>query len=88
MDRESGEYGSSKEALLDLLSHKSRVTQVSENVSYLSNGVAYSFVEVTADDGIQYGLPAYGEEALELNRIAHDYLSKQEGENALTVQIK
>ncbi|MPZ08318.1 MAG: hypothetical protein GEU26_18210 [Nitrososphaeraceae archaeon] len=88
MDREFSEYGSSKEALLDLLSHKSRVTQVSENVAYLANGVAYSFIEVTSDDGIQYGLPAYGEESLELNRIAHDYLSKQEEEKALIVQIK
>jgi hypothetical protein len=69
---------SSKDALLDLLRmsspHKCRMIKVSENVSYLTNGIAYSFVEVAYENGLQYGLQAYGKEPIELNKIALDNL--------------
>jgi hypothetical protein len=32
----------------------------------LDNGMEHYFVEVTCEDGIQYGLQAYGEEAIAL----------------------
>jgi hypothetical protein len=32
----------------------------------MRNGIEYCFVEVTCDDGAQYGLQAYGEEAKRL----------------------
>ena len=70
-------YASSIEALHDLLS-SCHITEISASLSRLSNGVEYSFVEITCDDGIQYGLQAYGKEALELNRIAHENISKEQ----------
>ena len=73
----STEYTSSIEALRDLLS-SCHITEISASLSHLSNGVEYSFVEITCDDGIQYGLQAYGKEALELNRIAHENISKEQ----------
>ncbi|MGB8084807.1 MAG: hypothetical protein WCF07_00785 [Nitrososphaeraceae archaeon] len=54
------------------------ITEISASLSHLSNGIEYSFVEITCDDGIQYGLQAYGKEALELNRIAHENISKEQ----------
>ena len=73
----STEYASSIEALGDLLS-SCHITEISASLSHLSNGVEYSFVEITCDDGIQYGLQAYGKEALELNRIARENISKEQ----------
>jgi hypothetical protein len=32
----------------------------------MKNGIEYFFVEVTCDDSTQYGIQAYGEEAIEL----------------------
>ena len=59
----SAGYGSSIEALRDLLG-SCPITEMSASLSHLSNGVEYSFVEITCDDGIQYGLQSYGKEAL------------------------
>jgi hypothetical protein len=79
-------YGSSIHALKDLLSisstssYKCHISKVSENVSYLINGVEYSFVEVTCNDGIQYGLQAYGDEAIELHKEALKHSSKEKEE--------
>ena len=73
----STEYASSIQALHDLL-RSCHITEISASLSHLSNGVEYSFVEITCDDGIQYGLQAYGKEALELNRIAHENISRAE----------
>jgi hypothetical protein len=42
----------------------------------LVNGVEYSFVEVTCNDGIQYSLQAYGDEAIELHKEALRYSSE------------
>jgi hypothetical protein len=70
-------YASSIEALRDLLS-SCHITEISASLSHLSSGVEYSFVEITCDDGIQYGLQAYGKEALELNRIALENISKDQ----------
>jgi hypothetical protein len=70
-------YASSIEALQDLLT-SCHITEISASLSHLSNGVEYSFVEITCDDGVQYGLQAYGKEALELNRIAHENISKEQ----------
>ncbi len=61
-------YGSI-EALYDLLKSY-HVTEISTGLSYLANGIQYSFAEITCSDNVQYGLLAYGDEALELNRIA------------------
>jgi hypothetical protein len=68
-------YDSSIDAFRDLLSSQ-QITDITANLSHLTNGIEYSFVEVTCNDGVQYGLQAYGKEALELNRVALQELVK------------
>jgi hypothetical protein len=65
----STSYGSSIDALNDLR-NSGQIAEINSSLSHLSNGVAYSFVEVTCRDGTQCGLQAYGNEALELHRAA------------------
>ena len=43
-----------------------KITRYPKNLRKLDNGVKHYFVEVTCSDGIQYGLQAYGEEAISL----------------------
>jgi hypothetical protein len=50
-----------------------QITKMSNNISYLTNGLKYYCVEVTCSDGIQYGIQAYGEEAVDLYKVAHRY---------------
>jgi hypothetical protein len=73
----STEYASSIHALRDLLGSY-QITEMHSSLSRLFNGVEYSFVEITCDDGMQYGLQAYGKEALELNRIALENIPKEQ----------
>jgi hypothetical protein len=49
----------------------------------LRNGAEYCFIEVTCDDGIQYGIQAYGDEAVELHKEALKYYDalQEEEEN-------
>jgi hypothetical protein len=68
-------YGNSIEALNDVI-NSYPISEITVNLSHLTNGVEYSFVEVTCDDGVQYGLQAYGKEALELYRVAFQELLK------------
>ena len=42
------------------------ITKKSENISHVINGIEYCSVEVTCDDGSQYGIQAYGDEAIDL----------------------
>jgi hypothetical protein len=88
-------YTNSIHALRELLvpssnlSHSSScsITKISQNISHLSNGVEYYLIEITCDDGIQYGIQACGDEAIELHKEALKYCKqrplqseKQEGE--------
>ena len=79
-------YSSSIHALKHLLSisdassYKCRISKVFENISYLINGVEYCFVEVTCNDTMQYGLQAYGDEAIELHKEALKHSSKEKEE--------
>jgi hypothetical protein len=68
-------YGNSVEALHELLS-SGHVAKTDANISQLSNGIEYAFVEVTCDDGGQYGLQAYGKEAVDLHREALEISKK------------
>ena len=43
-----------------------KITRYPERLRILDNGVEHYFVEVTCEDGMQYGLQAYGEEAIAL----------------------
>lgn len=65
----SSGYGSNIDALNDL-KNSCQITDITTSLLHLANGIEYSFVEVTCSDGTQYGLQAYGNEALELNRVA------------------
>jgi hypothetical protein len=71
----STKYGGSIEALDELLK-SCHITEISVSLSQLTNGIEYSFVEVTSD-GVQYGLQAYGNEAIQLNKMALDNVPKE-----------
>jgi hypothetical protein len=45
---------------------KGKITRYPERLRLLDNGIKHYYVEVTDKDGIQYGLQAYGEEAIAL----------------------
>lgn len=47
-----------------------QITKSTSGVSLLSNGLPYFYVEVTRDNGSQFGIPAYGDEAIELHKEA------------------
>lgn len=47
-----------------------QITKSPSGVSLLSNGLPYFYVEVTRDNGSQFGIPAYGDEAIELHKEA------------------
>lgn len=47
-----------------------KITGMKEGIVRLANGIKYFAVEVTAADGVQYGISAYGEEAEELYTVA------------------
>jgi len=53
-----------------LHSRGGRITKSPSGISVLSNGLPYFYVEVTADNGSQFGIQAYGEEAVELHNEA------------------
>jgi hypothetical protein len=71
-------YQDSVHALRELLPSKPtegssracRVTKLSHSVSHLENGIEYCLVEVTCDDGEQYGIQAFGREAVQLHNEA------------------
>jgi hypothetical protein len=42
------------------------ITKKPQSISHMRNGVEYYSVEVSCDDGSQYGIQAYGDEAIEL----------------------
>jgi hypothetical protein len=48
-----------------------RLTVIPPEITYFSNGVEYYYVEVTCDDGKQYAIQGYGEEAEALFKEAH-----------------
>jgi hypothetical protein len=60
----------SRRQLRLLRSHGGRVTKMPSGLSVLSNGLPYFYVEVTSDNGSQFGIPAYGDEAIELHNEA------------------
>ncbi|GEM_PF-1315305 len=85
-------YSSATEALKEIVYRKAKdenekeakITKlISPSSGQLSNGIDYCFVEVTCENGVQYGIPAYGKEAEELYRLAMRYLSKTEREKEL-----
>lgn len=53
-----------------LRSRGGRITKTPSGLSVLSNGLPYYYVEVTGDNGSQFGIPAFGDEAIELHNEA------------------
>jgi hypothetical protein len=77
-------YTNSIHALRELLvpsnlSHSSScsITKISQYISHLSNRIEYCLIEITCDDGIQYGIQACGDEAIELHKEALKYCKQQ-----------
>jgi hypothetical protein len=42
------------------------ITKRPRRISYTRDGIEYCFVEITCSDGIQYGIQAFGDEAIAL----------------------
>jgi len=68
-------YRSASDALSTLLSDERgkigmKITGMKDGIVRMANGIKYFAVEVTAADGVQYGISAYGEEAEELYSVA------------------
>jgi hypothetical protein len=74
-------YQNSVDALRDLVQPKPgqisgrscRITKLSRDISRLENGIEFCPVEVTCDNGEQYGIQAFGEEAIEFHNEALKY---------------
>ena len=47
-----------------------RITKLSHSGSRLENGIEYCLLEVTCDNGEQYGIQAFGGEAVQLHQEA------------------
>ena len=54
-----------------------KITRMKQDIVQLANGIKYFAVEVTAEDGVQYGISAYDEEAEELYTLANAKSSSQ-----------
>jgi len=68
-------YESAVDALSSLLESGgytglNRITDTSKGIRRLANGIKYFTVEVTSEDGTQYAISGYNEEAEELYAIA------------------
>ena len=77
-------YSNSIDALNDLL-NSGQIAEINSSLSHLANGVVYSFVEITCNDGVQYGLQSYGNEALKLNRIALEEQLKRTNSDSCSI---
>jgi hypothetical protein len=42
------------------------ITKRPQRISYTQDGIEYCFVEITCSDGVQYGIQAFGDEAIAL----------------------
>lgn len=66
------------------------ITKLSRSVDYLENGIEYCHIEVTCEDGEQYGIQAFGEEAVELHNAALKLSQsprKEEGKEEAMVRV-
>jgi hypothetical protein len=64
-------YDSSVQALQRLLtSGTCSITKIPQGIPQMINGIEYCAIEITCDDGTQYGIQAHGEEAIELHKEA------------------
>ena len=71
-------YVSSIDALMGLLEPDHRpsifgschVTKIPQNIHRMPNGIEYCAIEVSCDDNTQYGIQAYGKEAIDLHKEA------------------
>ena len=52
------------------------ITKWSRCIEIMNNGIEYYFVEVTCKDGIQYGIQAFGEEAIALYNETMNFIEE------------
>ena len=65
----------SKRLLMSCNGENGKITEYPENLRKLDNGLDIT-LELTCSDGIQYGLQAYGEEAISLYKETMKTLGK------------
>ena len=54
--------------------------KIPQDILHMTNGIEYCPVEITCDDAMQYGIQAYGDEAIELHKEAlRHYMIEKEG---------
>ena len=53
-----------------------RITKYSGTITKMNNGIDYYCVEVTSKDGIQYGIQAFGEEAIALYNETMNFIEE------------
>ena len=63
-----GSYNNSVDTLRRLLSTDQ--SSYRQDILHMTNGIEYCAVGITPDDRTQYGIQAYGEEAIELYKEA------------------
>ncbi len=51
--------------------HNCHMTKRPQELTYTGDGQEYCFVQVSCDDGVQYGIQAFGDEAIELYEEAN-----------------
>jgi hypothetical protein len=54
------------------------ITKRPQRISYTQDGIEYCFVEISCSDGIQYGIQAFGDEAIALYLEANRYLKSEQ----------
>jgi hypothetical protein len=64
-EQEQEEGGSNKKNI------HCHITKKSQNISHMRNGIECCSVEVTCENGSQYGIQAYGDEAIDLYKEIH-----------------
>lgn len=66
---------------------KGRITSPSWGIKMLRNGIKYFSVEVSFEDGVQYGISAYDEEATDLYMVAMGRYKSQEKTGARPIPL-
>jgi hypothetical protein len=62
-----------------------RITNLPQKISYTKDGIEYYFVEVTCKDDTQYGIQAFGDEALALYIEANRWMKLAETMQVFTI---
>ena len=62
------------------------ITKLSSDKTFMTNGIEYCFAEVSFSNGIQYGIEAFGDEAVALRKEASMYFHPGSEEHSILQQ--